>query len=116
MLSSKLSWCSASRFVALLPLQRDALRRDARRAHRLPGGTGHLPLTVELELDAEYRPGSEARLRARDEGHLRPAAAMHVQEQLVAVTADGDHGPCRHVLVLAHVAVQDGRGQRDRRR
>src|SRR5215216_2495332 len=35
--------------VALLPLQRDALRRHARQ-NRLPNGTGYLPLTVELEL------------------------------------------------------------------
>src|SRR5688572_28607793 len=75
--------------IFLPPLQRDAL--DARREHRLPGGTGHLPLTVELELEREYRPGSEARLRACDEGHRRPAVVLHVEKQLVAVAADGDH-------------------------
>ena len=75
-------------------------------------GTGHLSLAVELELDGGS-PG--VRKRVSERATSGPSGMVpELHEQPVAVAAEGHDGPDRRVLVLTHVAVQDGRGQHDR--
>src|SRR3954469_4396544 len=88
--------------LALLPLQRDALRA------LLENGTRHLPLTVELELEERPARVPEAGLRARGQRGLRIGARLHDQRRPFAAERRRES---RRRLVLTDIAIEDCRGQ-----
>src|SRR5688572_13750348 len=105
-LSAKWSMCRDVP-VALLPLQRGALR--TLRTLLLHNGAGHLALAIELELEERPARVLEAGLCACVERGLRVAARLHPEP--VAVAAEGRSEPGRR-RVLPDVAVEDGGRER----
>src|SRR5688500_21233 len=95
-------------FIALPPLQRDAL--NTLRTLLLQNGTGHPSLGIELEIEEGSTGVLEARLRPGVEGCLRIVARLH--EQPVPVAAE-DRREAGRRYILTDVAIEDGDRQRD---